>query len=101
MDKKLNILKYLSSLFIIIGGLLVWNALTEILIFDKKIVIIIGIISFLLGYLFLIKEYKRMKIDPSKKGDLKKYFFNYNLGEIFLFFLLVLIVNALIEKIVI
>ena len=57
MDKKLNISKYLSSLFIIIGGLLVWNALTEILIFDKKIVIIIGIISFLFGYLFLIKEY--------------------------------------------
>ena len=101
MDKKLNISKYLSSLFIIIGGLLVWNAFTEILIFDKKIVIIIGIISFLLGYLLLIKEYKRMKIDPSKKGDLKKYFFNYNLSEIFLFFFLVLIVNAFIEKIVI
>ena len=101
MNKRLNISKYLSSLFIIIGGLLVWNAFTEILIFDKKIVIFIGIISFLLGYLLLIKEYKRMKIDPSKKGDLKKYFFNYNLSEIFLFFFLVLIVNAFIEKIVI
>ena len=98
MIKKLNLLKYFAILSIIIGALILWKVFNETLSFDKKTLIIIGVISSLIGYVLLIIKYRIMKINHKKKGDFKRYFFNYSLGEVFLFLFSVLIINQLIEK---